>query len=107
MIGVIAAANSVPGRQSSGMMKAAAALAAPAIMSVWRERPDWVRVSRTPLHASEIGFQGDRYFSCRRESSVKTRCSRRGRSAPVAVRTAWPLARAFSEMPSRTIASGS
>ena len=39
MIGVIAAANTVPGSQKSGMTNAAAALAAPAISSVWTERP--------------------------------------------------------------------
>ncbi len=54
MIGVIAAANTVPGFQRSGMTKAAAALAAPAISSVWRERPDWRGSADTPLHASEM-----------------------------------------------------
>ena len=41
MTGVIAAANTVPGFQRSGMTNAAAALEAPAISSVWRDRPDW------------------------------------------------------------------
>ena len=52
--GVIAAANTVPGRQSSGITIAAAALAAAAIRSVLTERPPCVGLSLlTPLHASE------------------------------------------------------
>ena len=39
MIGVIAAANTVPGCQNSGTTNAAVALAAPAIRSVLTERP--------------------------------------------------------------------
>jgi hypothetical protein len=39
MIGVIAAANTVPGRHMSGITIAATALAAPAIRRVLTERP--------------------------------------------------------------------
>jgi hypothetical protein len=54
MTGVIAAANTVPGFQRSGMMNAAAALEAPAISSVGRDRPDWRGSADTLLHASEM-----------------------------------------------------
>ena len=48
MIGVIAAANTVPGRHSSGITSAATALAAPAIRRVLTERPPpCVRCSRS------------------------------------------------------------
>ena len=56
MIGVIAAANTVPGCQIIGTRNAAVALAAPAITSVLSERPPplcWRGSGLTPLHASE------------------------------------------------------
>ncbi len=56
MIGVIAAANTVPGSQIIGTRNAAVALAAPAISSVLSDRPPppcWRGSGLTPLHASE------------------------------------------------------